>query len=87
LVIKGIEDFQLKEIVQSMRGCWFGKMDPTIVKYSAQSMNLWERNNQRIDTKISGICQGRPNSSFMQDQASGEDQFLCPIILPTSIPS
>ena len=50
-------------------------------------MNLWERNNQHIDTKISGICQWRPNSSFMQDQAPGEDQSLCPIIFPTSIPS
>ena len=50
-------------------------------------MNLLERNNQHINTKISGICQRRPNSSFMQDQPSAEDQSLCPIIFPTSIPS
>ncbi len=50
-------------------------------------MNLLERNNQHSDTKMSDMGQRRPNSSFMQDQASGEDQFLCPIIFPTSIPS
>ena len=33
------------------------------------------------------MCQRRLKSSFMQDQASGEDQFLCPIIFPTNIPS
>jgi len=36
---------------------------------------------------ISGICQRRLNSSFIQDQAPGEDQSLCPTIFPTSIPS
>ena len=50
-------------------------------------MNLLQRSNQRIDTKISGIGQRRLNSSFMQDEASGEDQFLCPIIFHTNIPS
>ena len=49
-------------------------------------MNLSERNNQYIDEKISGICQRRLNSSFMQDQAPGEDHSLCPIIFPISIP-
>lgn len=32
-------------------------------------------------------CQRRLNSSFIQDQAPGEDQSLSPIIFPTSIPS
>jgi len=50
-------------------------------------MNLLERNNQHIDTKISGICQRRLNSSFIQDQASSEAQSLSPMIFPTSIPS
>ena len=55
--------------------------------YSPQSINLLERNNQHIDRKSSSICQPRVNSSFMQDQASGEDQFLWPTIFPTSMPS
>ena len=71
---------------QSMWGWWGGKMDPTSTKYSPQPINLWERNNQHIDAKISSICQWRPNSSFMPDQPPGEDQFLSPIIFPTSAP-
>jgi hypothetical protein len=58
-----------------------------VEKYSPQSINLSERSNPHIDTKISGTCQRRLNSSFMQDQAPAEDQSLCPIIFPTSIPS
>ncbi len=64
-----------------------GSMDSANVKIFFAGDESFGRKYQRRDTKISGICQWRLNSSFMQDQASGEDQSLSPIIFPTNIPS
>jgi len=62
-------------------------MDSANVKIFSAVEESFGKNNQHIDTNISGIGHRRLNSSFTQDQASAEDQFLWPIIFPTNIPS